>query len=78
MENAFKMAVPLDVEIGLGKNWLEALKSGQWTSETSGAVVGLVFISVSTEEKSQFNLNENYKENHNNFNHYSFCSNYND
>ena len=24
MENAFKMAVPLDVEIGLGKNWLEA------------------------------------------------------
>ena len=26
MENAFKMAVPLDVEIGLGENWLEALK----------------------------------------------------
>ncbi|MDI1318444.1 DNA polymerase I [Flavobacterium sp.] len=24
MENAFKMAVPLDVEIGMGKNWLEA------------------------------------------------------
>jgi DNA polymerase-1 len=24
MEHAFKMAVPLDVEIGLGKNWLEA------------------------------------------------------
>ncbi|WP_396141347.1 DNA polymerase I [Flavobacterium sp.] len=24
MENAFKMAVPLDVEMGLGKNWLEA------------------------------------------------------
>ena len=24
MENAFKMIVPLDVEIGLGKNWLEA------------------------------------------------------
>ncbi len=24
MENAFKMAVPLDVEIGVGKNWLEA------------------------------------------------------
>ena len=24
MENAFKMAVPLDVEIGWGKNWLEA------------------------------------------------------
>ena len=24
MENAFKMSVPLDVEIGLGKNWLEA------------------------------------------------------
>lgn len=24
MENAFKMAVPLDVEIGLGKNWLAA------------------------------------------------------
>ncbi len=24
MENAFKMAVPLDVEIGLGDNWLEA------------------------------------------------------
>jgi DNA polymerase-1 len=24
MENAFKMAVPLDIEIGLGKNWLEA------------------------------------------------------
>ncbi len=24
MENAFKMAVPLDVEIGLGENWLEA------------------------------------------------------
>mgnify|MGYP000663078531 CR=1 FL=1 len=24
MENAFKMAVPLDVEIGYGKNWLEA------------------------------------------------------
>jgi DNA polymerase-1 len=24
MENAFKMAVPLDVEIGIGKNWLEA------------------------------------------------------
>jgi DNA polymerase I len=24
MENAFKMAVPLDVEIGCGKNWLEA------------------------------------------------------
>ena len=24
MENAFKMAVPLDIEIGLGRNWLEA------------------------------------------------------
>jgi len=24
MENAFKMAVPLDVEVGLGQNWLEA------------------------------------------------------
>lgn len=24
MENAFKMAVPLDVEIGVGENWLEA------------------------------------------------------
>jgi DNA polymerase-1 len=24
MENAFKMDVPLDVEIGEGKNWLEA------------------------------------------------------
>ncbi|WP_035693789.1 DNA polymerase I [Flavobacterium soli] len=24
MENAFKMAVPLDIEIGLGNNWLEA------------------------------------------------------
>ncbi|MDC1162302.1 DNA polymerase I, partial [Tenacibaculum sp.] len=24
MENAYKMAVPLDVEIGLGENWLEA------------------------------------------------------
>lgn len=24
MENAFKMAVPLDVEIGIGENWLEA------------------------------------------------------
>ncbi len=24
MENAFKLAVPLDVEIGLGENWLEA------------------------------------------------------
>jgi DNA polymerase-1 len=24
MENAFTMAVPLDIEIGLGQNWLEA------------------------------------------------------
>ena len=24
MENAYKMAVPLDVEIGIGDNWLEA------------------------------------------------------
>ena len=24
MENAFSMAVPLDVEVGLGDNWLEA------------------------------------------------------
>ena len=24
MENAFKMAVPLDVEVGIGQNWLEA------------------------------------------------------
>ena len=24
MENAFKLSVPLDVEIGLGQNWLEA------------------------------------------------------
>ncbi len=24
MENAFKMAVPLDVESGIGENWLEA------------------------------------------------------
>jgi len=24
MENAFKMDVPLDVEIGVGENWLEA------------------------------------------------------
>jgi DNA polymerase-1 len=24
MENAFKLDVPLDVEIGVGKNWLEA------------------------------------------------------
>jgi DNA polymerase-1 len=24
MENAFKFDVPLDVEMGVGKNWLEA------------------------------------------------------
>jgi DNA polymerase-1 len=24
MENAYKLAVPLDVEIGVGENWLEA------------------------------------------------------
>ena len=24
MENAFKMSVPLDVEMGIGENWLEA------------------------------------------------------
>jgi DNA polymerase I-like protein with 3'-5' exonuclease and polymerase domains len=24
MENAFPMAVPLEVEIGIGENWLEA------------------------------------------------------
>ena len=24
MESAFKMAVPLDVEVGVGQNWLEA------------------------------------------------------
>ena len=24
MENAYKMAVPLDVEVGIGANWLEA------------------------------------------------------
>ena len=24
MENAFKMSVPLDVEVGVGDNWLEA------------------------------------------------------
>ena len=24
MENAYQLAVPLDVEIGLGENWLEA------------------------------------------------------
>ena len=24
MESAFKLSVPLDVEIGLGQNWLEA------------------------------------------------------
>jgi DNA polymerase I len=24
MENAFKLNVPLEVEIGMGKNWLEA------------------------------------------------------
>jgi DNA polymerase-1 len=24
MENAFKLDVPLEVEIGVGKNWLEA------------------------------------------------------
>jgi DNA polymerase-1 len=24
MENAFPMSVPLDVEIGIGENWLEA------------------------------------------------------
>jgi DNA polymerase I len=24
MENAFKLAVPLDVELGMGRNWLEA------------------------------------------------------
>ena len=24
MENAFKMSVPLDVEMGIGQNWLEA------------------------------------------------------
>ena len=24
MENAFQLSVPLDVEIGLGNNWLEA------------------------------------------------------
>jgi DNA polymerase-1 len=24
MENAFKMEVPLEVELGFGKNWLEA------------------------------------------------------
>ena len=24
MENAYKIAVPLDVEVGVGENWLEA------------------------------------------------------
>ena len=24
MQNAYKMSVPLDVEVGLGENWLEA------------------------------------------------------
>jgi len=24
MENAYRMAVPLDVELGVGKDWLEA------------------------------------------------------
>jgi DNA polymerase-1 len=24
MENAFKLIVPLDVELGVGENWLEA------------------------------------------------------
>jgi DNA polymerase-1 len=24
MENAFKMSVPLDVEVGIGENWLQA------------------------------------------------------
>ena len=24
MQNAYKMSVPLDVEVGTGKNWLEA------------------------------------------------------
>jgi DNA polymerase-1 len=24
MENAFKMSVPLDVEVGVGENWLQA------------------------------------------------------
>lgn len=24
MENAFKMSVPLEVELGMGKDWLEA------------------------------------------------------
>jgi DNA polymerase-1 len=24
MENAFKLAVPLEIELGIGKNWLEA------------------------------------------------------
>jgi len=24
MENAYKLSVPLDVEVGIGENWLEA------------------------------------------------------
>jgi hypothetical protein len=30
MENAFKLDVPLTVELGMGKDWLEALGSIQW------------------------------------------------
>ena len=49
MENAFKMAVPLDVKIGLGKNWLEAHQESVQYSVTVGSLNGFV---ISTEEKS--------------------------
>ena len=30
MENAFKLSVPLDVEIGIGNNWLEPTNPLTW------------------------------------------------